>query len=331
VIPRLAKSCLCLALLALAASAEAGYPRYSAPSCGTYACPTYSQPASYSYSYAPTYSGWTYRLYPGTDFYYRVRHVTHYGYAPQVETDPYLYTLAGGCYAQHCLISDYLARPAVVLQPAAKLAIIGTADYGVDPLKYAVAKAYGTTVAGILQQQYPPSAVDVGSLLPPATTERPARLEAALKTSTSATEALKSIAMGDQDNERRESEARRQLALQANKLQSFERMLGKFNEMAAVADQQATFSATASLPQIQTGDPQLSQLIATSCLRCHGGEKTEKGLDFKQAGTFDDDTWLACVAQVATGAMPRGGTPLKKDEVGLFKAEYKRSLARASQ
>jgi mono/diheme cytochrome c family protein len=326
-IPRLSKSCLCFALLALAASADAAYPRYSAPSCGTYGCPTYSQPASYSYSYGPTYSAWTYRVYPGTEYFYRVRNVFHggYGYAPQVEHDGYLYTLHGGCYAQHCLIADYLNRPAVVLQPAAKLAIIGTADYGVDPLKYAVAKAYGTAVAGILQQQYPPSAVDVGALLPPATTERPARLEAALKTSNSATEALRSIAMGDQENERRESEARRQLALQANKLQSFERMLGKFNEMAAVADQQATFSANAIAPQIQVGDPQLAQLIGTSCFQCHGGGKTEAGLDFKLAGSFDALKWRKIVRAVVSGAMPKGGQPLGDEQLALFEDQYDRA------
>jgi hypothetical protein len=336
---------LVLLSLSLASPALAGYPRNyyyapsynTGPSCGTYCPPSYSYAPSYSYHYAgPTYSLWTYRVYPGTEYYYRVRNAYHGGTycAPEIEHDGYLYTRYwhGGawCYNQHCLIADYLAKPAVVLKPEARFLQIGDAAYGADPLRYAVARAYGPAAASLLQQQYPPSPVDVASLLPRPETERPARLEAAVKQSSSAAEALKAIAIGDQENERREHEARRQLAIQANQLQAFERMLGQFKELAAVANQQATVSAQANAPQIQVGDPQLAQLISTTCYQCHGGGKTEAGLDFKLAGGFDAAKWRKIVRAVVSGSMPKGGTPLGDEQLALFEDQYDR-IRRASQ
>jgi hypothetical protein len=328
---------LILALLALASlcqPAEAGYPRYgyAAPAASAAYCPP-SYGNSYYYS-APTYSAWAYWTYPGTSYFYRVRY-RYDGGQQLLEDDGQLYTRywhAGAwCYNQHCLIADYVNKPAIVLQPAAKLAVLGSADYGFDPLKYATAKLYGPVVAGILQQQPSPSPVDVASLLPPLATERPARQEAALKHATSASEALKQIAIGEQDNEKRETEARRQLALQANKMQAFERMLGKFTEMAAVADQQATVSATANAAQIPVSDPALGQVISTSCFRCHGGEKTDAGLDFKLAASFDAPKWRKIVRAVVGGAMPKGASPLSDEQLALFEDQYDRARQLAAR
>jgi mono/diheme cytochrome c family protein len=320
---------LCLfSALALCQSADAGYPRYyTAPA---YCPPTYG--ASHYYT-APTYSGWSYWTYPGTEYFYRVRYRWEGGQR-YLEDDGSLYVRfwhnGAWCYNRHCAIAEYAAKPTIVLQPAANLAVLGNADYGFDPLKYATAKLYGPHVAGLLQQQPFPSPVDVASLLPPPATERPARQEAALKHATSASEALKLIAIGEQDNEKRETEARRQLALQANKMQAFERVLGKLTELTAVADQQATISANAHAAQIPVSDQALAQLIGTSCFACHGGNKTDGGIDFKLAASFDDKTWKRVYRAVLSGSMPKGGTPLTDEQTDLFEAAYDRSRKLAS-
>jgi hypothetical protein len=245
-----------------------------------------------------------------------------------LEQDPWLYTLHCGNYVQHCLISDYVAKPAVALVPASKLAVIGTAEYGFNPTSYALAKL-DPKLAGLLPPQYAPSPIDVASLLPPATTTSPARIEAASKAQSSAAEALSAIALGEQQRERENDASRHRLGEIVAKAQAFERAMGKFAEMTAVSDRTATFGSTG--PQIAVGDQQLAQLIGTSCFQCHGGAKSEAGLDFKQAASFDDDQWSTIVAYVQAGLMPKGGQPLGKDQVALFKAEYKRSLSRAAR
>lgn len=307
--------CLLLAIASLCQTADAQYGYRSSH----YAPRYYGN--SYSYHSAPYYSGWTYRVYPGTQYHYRVRYLND-SYGQHLEHDGYLYAYVNGCYNQHCAISDFVNKAAVVLVPEAKLAVLGKVDVGFDALKYAAAKTYGPLAASVLPYQYPPNPVDLAALLPPLSSEGAARVEAALKHSSSATEALTAIALGEQEKDKRDSEGRKQILLAATKLQAVERILGKVNEMSLA---EMSVNASENFANVQIGDPLLAQLVSTSCFNCHGGAKTEGGLDFKRAASFSterDGEWKKIVRAVQRGTMPKGGQPLTDDQVSLFENHY---------
>ncbi len=305
----------------MCSAASAGYPHtYYAPS--SYCAPTY-YPQSYHYTSA-TYSAWTYRIYPGTEYYYRVRNRVENGcYYP--EQDIWLYSYVNGCYQQHCKIADYLAKPALVLQPAAQLQSLGQTVYGADPTAYAVAKLYGPKYATLLQQQGSPSPVDVAGLLPPLSTQSFAIQEAVSKQASSGTELMAQVLAAEQSKERASIEARRQLALQANQFQAFERMLGQFKDMSAVASQQAQVSATAFADQIPIADQTLRQIVSTACFQCHGAAKIDGGLDFKLAASFGAPEWKKIRNAVISGRMPKGGQPLDDNQQQFFEDQYDRA------
>lgn len=284
----------------------------------------------YSYGYNSDYYGeWAYWVYPGTPYYYRVRY--HYcNGGRSLDNDGQLYTNHNGCYTPHCAIAAYLARPTVVLTPRAELDVIGQTVFGADPTQYAVAKLYGPKTATLLQQQVTPSPVDVAALVPPVATQRFAMVESVSKAADSASGLMATVLAAEQATERASIDARSRLALQANQYQAFERMLGKFGEMTAIQQQQATVSATANAPQIQVGDATLAQIIGTSCFQCHGGARTEAGLDFKQAGQFDAVAWRRIVRAVTSGKMPKGGPPLDDAQVGFFEDQLDRVRATAA-
>ena len=309
-----------LSVLALASDALAGYPQYYYPS-STYCAPTYS---GHSYNYSSvTYSAWAYWVYPGTPYYYRVRYRYDCGQR-HLEDDGWLYTVQNGCYCQHCKIADY-QKPVVVLQPDAALQKLGHTDYGVDAQQYAVAKVYGPKIASLLQQQGTPSPIDIASILPPVTTSSLAIQQAVTKQAASGTELMAQVISAEQANERAKNDARAQLALQSNQFQAFERMLGQFKEMAAVANQQASISATAYADQIPVSDTTLKQIISVSCFQCHGGAKTEGGVDFKQAASWQAKEWKAIRNAVISGRMPKGGQSLDDNQQQFFEDQYDRA------
>jgi hypothetical protein len=299
------------------------YPTYS------YAAPCYTQghcytPYSnpgYGYAYTATsYGPWAYWPYPGTPYYYRTRYVTTGGNR-SLENDTWLYTLANGCYSQHCLIADY-QKPQVALVPTANLALLGQTQYGTDPLQHLIARAYGPQAATLIPPLRAPNPVDVASLLAPLSTEGPARLESSFKQTQTASETYARIVGGEQDLEKQKLAARNDLIKQSNRYQSLERILGKMAEFDAVSEKQAQIGLQAAATQIQVADPTLAQIIGTSCFNCHGGSKVEKGVDFRQAGSFDARQWQRVYQQVISGAMPRGGPPLDQAAIDLFEDQY---------
>lgn len=303
---------------------------------GTLVASAQPAPAQYRYTYsqpctthcAATYSAWAYWVYPQTNYYYRVRYRFAGGYR-YLEDDGWLYTVANGCYHQHCKIADYIAKVTVELKPAAKLDVLGTTDYGLDPTKLAIVKAYGTKYAGLLQQQGSPSPLDVASILVPASTSRTAIIESVSKQSTSASDLMAQVLTSEQATERANIEARRQLALQANQFQAMERWIGQLKDLSAINAQQATVSAAATAQQIQVGDPVLAQVISTSCFRCHGGDSVKGNLDFKAAASWDAAQWKLIARQVGRRKMPPAGEPqLEEVQIDLFESHYDQLLAR---
>lgn len=300
-----------------------------------YCAPNYSSGYGYaqnygysSYSY-PTYSAWVYLRWPtDANYFTRSRYAYSYG-ARTLEHDGYLYSFDGYSYSQHCPIGSYAAKSAVVLQPAVKVLVSGTTDYGYQAQQYAVAKVYGPQIATLIQQQGSPSPVDVASLLPPVQTERVARLDASYRANASATEMLAQAIRADQENERAETDARRQLALQANQFQAFERMLGQFKDMSAIVNQQAQVSASANAGSIPINDPALLAVVSQNCFACHGGSEGVKGgVDFRSANTFSSQAWKQARNAVLSGRMPKGGQALGDEAADLFDRQYQTALAR---
>ena len=305
--------------LAFASQASAGHPYYY-PST-TYCAPTYS---GHSYNYSTvSYSAWAYWVYPGTPYYYRVRYRFDCGQR-YLENDGWLYSSQNGCYYQHCKIADY-QKPTVVLEPSSALHQLGQLDVGYDAQRYAIAKAYGPQVASLLQQQGVPSPVDVAALIPPPNTLSSAIVSSATKTASSGSDLLAQVLSAEQATQRANNEIRGKLAMQVAALQSTERIIGQVKEIQAVASQQATISATANADQIPISEPTLKQIVSTSCFQCHGGAKTEGGLDFKQAAAFGAKEWKAIRNAVISGRMPKGGQPLDDNQQQFFEDQYDRA------
>ncbi|WP_254512871.1 hypothetical protein [Anatilimnocola floriformis] len=323
-IPKIFSALIALAIVALVGlQADAQYrrgcytptyytqPCYQQPYCGP-TCATY-----------PSYGSWQWGQWETDPAYWvKSRWINYSACDRRFESDGYLYIKTHCGFDRALLKSDYAVQyRSICLQPEPRVPYFGTTQYGIDPYRDAVARAYGPGPARLLQQQ-PPSPLDVAALLPPPSNERAARIEHAGKGATSANEALKSIALAEAANERVETEARRDIAMAATHYQAFERAMGKFNEVAAVANSRSTVSSDAARSTIPVDDPELAAIISTKCLECHGGGATKGGVDFRDAKSFKSKTWGSCWALVKTGAMPDGGQRLSPTEVKAFERQF---------
>lgn len=279
-------------------------------------------PPSYSYG-SPRYSEWVYRAFPGTNYYYRVRTVID-GNSQSVQNDGWLYSFNGGTYSQFQSLDDYHSgKVGPSLLPNGKFNQLGNAAYGDNSLGNILSKLLGPQIGSVLQPQYPPAALNAGSFLPTLERLASARLEAASKGQNAAISTFGAVVQADVQRERENDAARNLIAREVIKQQGFERAMRAYSEATAIAEGTAVGGA----PQIDVGDPQLSQIIAANCLSCHGGAKVDAGLDFKLAATFTPKQWRRIVSMVDSGVMPKQGTRLDDAAVDLFEAAEDRAKA----
>lgn len=64
----------------------------------------------------------------------------------------------------------------------------------------------------------------------------------------------------------------------------------------------------------------LDQVVANSCIRCHGGGSGHQGggLDLRDLANVPWETRLLCHSEVCNGTMPRGGQALSAEQTALF-------------
>jgi mono/diheme cytochrome c family protein len=72
---------------------------------------------------------------------------------------------------------------------------------------------------------------------------------------------------------------------------------------------------------LSTGDTAaLTKLVSDRCLRCHGPQKSEGGLDLSRLDAVPVGKRFAAFSLCAAEEMPRGGQPLNDEELRLFYA-----------
>lgn len=62
----------------------------------------------------------------------------------------------------------------------------------------------------------------------------------------------------------------------------------------------------------------LVAVVERSCLKCHGGDKTEAGLSFAEPLEVTAEQWRKAYRKVVKGEMPKGGAALSDEEAELF-------------
>lgn len=65
-------------------------------------------------------------------------------------------------------------------------------------------------------------------------------------------------------------------------------------------------------------NPRLTNMVSTSCIRCHGGGQTKGGLDLKDLASKPLSVRLDSYKRVLKGDMPRGGPRLSDQDTELF-------------
>lgn len=322
-------------LLLAVGSASAQYGGYSSPG---YCQPGYCPPTSYGYGHAPAYyrnvwSAWTYGPWgkdPSYFIYYRTWY-DHCGAATN-HNDGWLYNRhsQGGkwCYERHCLISAYASKPS--LDPSPYVEKYNGTQAGYDADLYAVVKKYPFLFGGVLAQKDLPYASSPQDFLAPLNSTAELRQTLAHKSEMSSKDIALKIFQQESEAESRDKEVRGRLAIISEHGRQDERMFAEFKEFLAVRRQQVTIDANAGQAvKVPVADPELATLITNNCLRCHGAEKQEGGLDFRQADKFTSDQRYAVFSATLTGEMPKGGTALTRDQTEPFRKWYEEALLAA--
>jgi hypothetical protein len=76
----------------------------------------------------------------------------------------------------------------------------------------------------------------------------------------------------------------------------------------------------AKTPTRLTIDPKLVKVVEERCLKCHTNEKPDGGLSLEDLSTLSAVTLNKMYRLVNTGRMPKGGEPIRDEEVALFEA-----------
>jgi hypothetical protein len=315
----------CLSLLPAAHAQYAGcYGGY---------CPPQTYAKSYGgYSgqrYYNTKSAWVYRPWP-QDAGYFYHYYTVYDHCGNWvnHDDGWLYTYHAGCYTKHCRISEYAGKPS--LQPSPYTDPRGSTEVGYYGPDYQAAQKYPLLlIPGVLAQKNLPGTIDPRDILAPFTPTDQARQQFAERSHASATELALKIAQGEQAKELEQIRGRNALAREIQAHQNDERFLAEIKEFFAVRRQQATIDAGAvgaSRSVINVGNPKLAELINARCISCHGPGKADGGLNFAEVTASNRAVWQKSYRKCATGEMPKGGEPLKNDELDLFDEQYQFAL-----
>lgn len=292
-----------------------------------YCAPTYTNAygtgyGTYSTPQYVSYSAWRWECYPKNHaYYYKTRYAYDAYGNPTYQHDGWLYTRAfqhgAWCYYQHCKIPSY-APPAPVVEqvlvvrevPVLSAPLqVGTTAYGGTP-----AKVFGrldqvpvTDLMALANQKIPDDGQAVAHNL---SLTAKYMAEAAGKVAADAQQTIREKNAAQAENQR--------ILIQ-----------GAVAENVAVKALQGV--SALGTPNVigqdgaltQGGADALSLVISNNCLSCHGGGKTEGGLDFKDFDNLDQKIKLRCLTMVATNKMPppdSGKKALTDQQVKLFEA-----------
>lgn len=296
------------------------------PDC--YSTPSYHGYKSASYGgYRSQWSAWAYGPWAKDPCYF-VHYRTWYDHcgAATNHNDGWLYSYVHGCYQKHCRIDEYVGKPA--LQPYGYAEKFSGTQVGYDPDLYCLIQKYPYLFApGVLQAKGLPGVVSPQDFLEPGSNTSELRQTLAHKESMSAKEHALRIYEKESDKEALQDKVRAQLALVTAQGNQEERLMAEIKEIVAVVKSRAKITAElGSDESVPVSDPALAQLIQQQCLRCHGANKQDGGIDFRQADKFTPEQVYAVFSAVLTGEMPKGGKALSRENIEPFRKWYEEGL-----
>ena len=142
--------------------------------------------------------------------------------------------------------------------------------------------------------------------------------------------------IGNNELRKAQLEATARLASVETLAKANERRLAETVRAILEADKQAAIQlevqqetgAANSLANVPIDNRELAAVVLAKCWGCHGPAKQAGGVNFAGARTWEEPQWEAAYDAVSSGSMPKDGQPLSREQIDLFKAEWKAAILR---
>jgi hypothetical protein len=315
------------AALALCAAATA-----APPCCGTYGptyAPTYSTPARSTW---PQYSDWEYERIEGRDgLFKRFRFRRDSASSSTRETDDFAWALLGnGQYEQRGRLADLLGKARDLLPQ------LGKSEAGYERSEYGLLKAFSYLAKASILPKGLPEIPNTRDIITPLADDMAAREQNAFLLAKQGLELQHQQQLSNNELRKAQLDATTRLATVETLAKANERRLAESIRGILEADKQAAIQlevqqetgAGNSLANIPIDNRELATLVGAKCWGCHGPAKQDGGINFANARAWGEPEWDAIHDEVSSGRMPRGGQPLSRDQIDLFKAEWKAAILR---
>lgn len=320
-------------LLALSFGVVLHAANASAQCCGqrVYAVPQYSTPSPAQW---PQFSAWEYERIEGRDgLFRRFRFRRDSANSGSVrETDDFAWALLGsGQYEQRGRLADLLGK-LKDFGGGNLLDCFGKSEAGYQRDEYGLLKAFSYLGKGILNPKGLPDIPNTRDILPPLQDDLRAREANAFLLAKQGLELQAQQQLSNNELRKAQLEATSRLASVETLAKANERRLAETVRAILEADKQAAIQlelqseskAGDSLANIPIDNRDLALIVQAKCWGCHGPSKQDAGVDFRQADQWGADEWDTAYEEVASGRMPRNGTPLSREEIRLFRDQARR-------
>lgn len=322
---RLLFTTIVAAALALCADATA-----APPCCGTVYGPTYSTPARSTW---PQFSDWEYeRLEGNSGLFRRFRFRRDSASQSTREVDDFAWALLGnGQYEQRGRLADLLGKARELLPQ------LGKSEAGYDRSEYGLLKAFSYLAGpGLLNAKNLPEIPNSKDTIGPIDLDMRAREQNAFLLAKQGLEQQAQQQLSNNELRKAQLEATARLATVETLAKANERRLAESIRGILEADKQAAIQlevqqeigAGNSLANIPIDNRELATLVGAKCWGCHGPAKQGGGVNFAGARSWGEGEWEAAYDAVSSGSMPKDGQPLTRDQIDLFKAEWKAAILR---
>lgn len=321
---RLLFTTIVAAALALCAAATA-----APPCCGTVYGPTYSTPARSTW---PQFSDWEYeRLEGDSGLFRRFRFRRDSASSSTREVDDFAWALLGnGQYEQRGRLADLLSKAKGLLPQ------LGKSEAGYDRSEYGLLKAFSYLAKASILPKGLPEIPNTRDIFPSLADDMAAREQNTFLLTKQALELQGQQQLSNNELRKTQLEATAKLATVEALAKANERRLAETVRAILEADKQAAIQlevqqetgAGNSLANVPIDNRELAAVVLAKCWGCHGPAKQAGGVNFANARTWEEPQWEAAYDAVSSGSMPKDGQPLPREQVDLFKAEWKAAILR---
>lgn len=323
---------LLLIVIAIAAILNASLAYGQGACCGPrviYSQPSYSAPSQTW----PQRSAWEYERIEGSDGLFRRFRFRRdsAGSSSIREEDEFAWSLLGnGQYEQRGRLADLLGK-LKGLGGGNLLDRFGKSEAGYERSESGLLKAFSYLGKSILNPKGLPDIPNTRDILPPLQDDLGAREQNAFLLAKQGLELQAQQQLSNNELRKAQLEATSRLASVETLAKANERRLAETVRAILEADKQAAIQlelqqqtqAGESLANIPIDNRELAAVVQARCWSCHGPAKQAGGVDFREARAWGEAEWDAAELAVSTGAMPKDGQPLSREQINLFRQQLK--------